>query len=295
MKTALLSITLLAILLAAPTQADRGSIPFNPKVKIYEPTQTAMIAWNGKEEILILVTDMRASDSTKVLEVLPLPSEPSVTEGDEKVFDKATSLINRKLQMQYARDIDRMVAKKGDVPQAGRITFHERIGAHDIAVAEVQDKDKFVDWVNDYLTAGDVADPEIPDDMESIVKDYLKENFKWFVFDIVDLDQTPKTNDAIQYRFKTDFLYYPLRITKTEEGRTTVKIFVLTKDLLLDFTGVDYDDVQLMHEPVTIGTREVMSLSEEINEMFHSDNELTFRIWQITGRLSRFDKDLIVK
>jgi hypothetical protein len=131
--------------------------------------------------------------------------------------------------------------------------------------------------------------------MESVVKDYIKDGFKWFVFDVVDLDQTPKTNDAIQYRFKTDFLYYPLRITKTEEGRTTVQIFVLTKDLLVDFTGVDYDDVLLVHEPVTIRTREVMSLSEEINEMFHGNNELTFRLWQITGRLSRFDKDLIVK
>jgi hypothetical protein len=35
--------------------ADRGSIPFRPNVKIFEPTQRALIAWNGEEEILLRI------------------------------------------------------------------------------------------------------------------------------------------------------------------------------------------------------------------------------------------------
>ena len=77
--------------------ADRGSVPFEPHVQIFEPNQRALIAWNGSEEILLLTTDLYASESTKILEVLPLPSEPVVEEGNIEVFRKATELINEKL------------------------------------------------------------------------------------------------------------------------------------------------------------------------------------------------------
>ena len=62
---------------AQPGFADRGSIPWGDwdlqnLPEIYEPAQNAIIAWNGKEEILVLTTDLRSSKPTKVLEVLPL-------------------------------------------------------------------------------------------------------------------------------------------------------------------------------------------------------------------------------
>lgn len=53
---------------------------------------------NGQEEILLLPTDLRASEATEVLEVIPLPSEPEVKKGDVEVFRRATTLINKKLR-----------------------------------------------------------------------------------------------------------------------------------------------------------------------------------------------------
>ena len=45
----------LGIVLAASTAlADRGSIPYKPGVRIFEPNQRAMIAWNGRQEILLI-------------------------------------------------------------------------------------------------------------------------------------------------------------------------------------------------------------------------------------------------
>ena len=64
-----------------PLYADKGSIPFNANVQIFEPNQRALIAWNGLEEILLLTTDLYASETTKILEVIPLPSEPEVEKG----------------------------------------------------------------------------------------------------------------------------------------------------------------------------------------------------------------------
>ena len=62
------------IVLSTICYADRGSIPFEREAKVFEPTQRALIAWDGKEEILLLSTDMSTSQPTKVLEILPLPS-----------------------------------------------------------------------------------------------------------------------------------------------------------------------------------------------------------------------------
>jgi hypothetical protein len=121
-----------------PVFADKGSIPFKPHVKVFEPNQRAMIAWSGEEEILILTTNQKASEPTKVFEVLPLPSEPVVTKGDIEIFKKATDLINTK------RKLKKMSMTKGkghksfsDEP-SGRITFHKVIGAHDVSVSDVK-------------------------------------------------------------------------------------------------------------------------------------------------------------
>ena len=127
-----------------PLYADKGSIPFNANVKIFEPNQRAMIAWNGYEEILLLTTDLHASESTNVLEVIPLPSEPVAKEGDIEIFHKATELINEHLQQQASLSRSRSKYK--------------------------------------------------------------------------GIEKELKTNEAIQYRFATPFLYYPLKITRSEEG-----------------------------------------------------------------------------
>jgi hypothetical protein len=39
-----------------PTQADRGAIPFQPELAIFESTQRALIARNGEDESLFCVT-----------------------------------------------------------------------------------------------------------------------------------------------------------------------------------------------------------------------------------------------
>ena len=121
-----------------------------------------MIAWNGTEEILLLTTDMKASDSTEVLEVLPLPAEPIVKKGDIEIFRKATKLINNKLIEQHRIISKRNGGKERISQPAGEITFHKKIGAHNISVAHVLDKDGFINWAEDYLDSLGVKNPVIP-------------------------------------------------------------------------------------------------------------------------------------
>ena len=290
---------LLVLLITFSTQliyADRGSIPFKPNVKIFEPIQRAMIAWDGKEEILLLSTDLKASESTKVLEVIPLPSEPIVKKGDVEVFRKATALINRKLRERQVMAFGKR--HKGPKPEgspAGEITFHKKIGVHDISVTHVLDDNGFVEWVEKYLKSVGVENPIIPEAMKSVVNEYLNEGFSWFVFDVVSLDEGPKTNEAIQYRFKTDFLFYPMKITRTEEGYTLVELLILTPKLLSNFSGIPVEEVKLLHKPVSINSKDLRGLNKEMDNLLRHRENMKLRVWQIRGKLSSFKKDLIVK
>lgn len=276
------------LILISGIYADKGSIPFNANITIFEPNQRAVIAWNEKEEILILTTDLHASDSTNVLEVIPLPSEPLVKKGDIEVFTRANKLINLKLQEVLK---GRSEAKES----AGEITFHEKIGAHDISVTRVLNKEKFIKWVQDYLKSAGVENPKIPEPMKEVIGEYLNENFTWFVFDVISLNKEIKTNEPIQYRFKTDFLYYPLKITKVENGSTSIDLIILTPKLLSNFIGIPISQVNLLHQPLSITADELNFISKDIDSLLGHQNNMKLRIWRIQGELSAFDNDLIVR
>jgi len=296
MRASIRFLGVLAVFAAASgSWGDRGMIVFRPGTIIFEPTQRAMIAWNGKEEILLLSTDLHASQASKVLEVLPVPNEPKVTKGDVEVFRKAVNLINEKLPRPAAgpgAGGRGMTEKSGP---GGEITFHEKIGAHDISVAHVLNAEGFVEWVNNYLHKAGVDNPVIPETLRASVQEYLKEQFAWFVFDVVELDEKPKTNEAIQYRFETDSLFYPLKISRTGRGETTVELLILTPRLLTQFPGIPIKQVELRHQPVSVTAKELQSLNEEMDALLGHRDDMKLRIWRIQGDIEKFDKDLIAR
>ena len=286
---------LLVIFNAQTLYADRGSIPFHPDVKIFKPKQRAMIAWNGNEEILLLSTDLRASAKTKVLEIIPLPAEPVVKRGDVEVFKKAIKLINQKLQERYDKTVQKEGQEKVTHSLAGEVTFHQSIGAHDIMVIHVLDMNSFIEWVEKYFRADEIENPEIPEAMKAVVNEYLKEGFSWFVFDVVSLDKEPKTNEAIQYRFATESLFYPLRITRTEEGETSIELLVFTPRLLRRFSGLSIEEIKFPYEAMSMSSKELRSLNEEMDDLLGNKESVKLRLWHIEGELSGFKKDLIVR
>lgn len=299
MKITLVGPVLLLFALAISTSADRGSIPINPVVDIYEPVQRAVIAFNGEEEILILSTDLRASDSTEVLEVIPLPSEPTVSEGDRYTFHYLLDLVNEGLIGKYGFPKHRggyNDAGEYNGSPGGEVTFHDTIGAHDITVTHALEPATFVGWVNSYLQSLGVENPEIPAELEAVIGDYLEEGYTWFVFDRVTLDRQTRSNDVIRYRFASDALYYPLKITRTETGRTQVQVFVISEDLMSDFEGIPMEDVRLRCDPVTISADRLFPFFPdlaEISTLFQPQDLLKLRIWEVEGDLSSFNGDLL--
>ena len=286
----------LLILLCAPRLfADGGLISLKRGVRMFKPNQRAMIAWNGSEEILLLSTDMKASEATQVLEVVPLPSEPKVKKGDVETFRRATTLINRKIPKSIPSTGRRGGGRAGGSRPAAEVTFHKKIGGHDISVAHVLSTDGFIAWIEEYLRSLHEQNPEITPEMKKIVDQYLSEKFTWFVFDVISLDEVLSTGEAVQYRFRTKSLYYPMRVTKTVSGSTVVDLLILTPKLLSDFSGIPSHEVGLRHEPVHITSAELRSLNPDMDALLGHRADMKLRIWRLQGKISSFDQDLIVQ
>ena len=301
MKRAAIVLALGVVLSTRMVWADCGSIPFKSWVSIFEPNQRAVIAYDGREEILLLSTDLRASEPTKVLEVIPFPTEPEVSEGDIGVFHAATELINRKLfPAKKWGGGGGMGGMGGGMlsgaapPPAGEVTFHEKIGAHDVNVIRVVDARRFVGWVEDYLKNAGVDNPSIPGPLKQVIGEYLDDGFQWFAFNVVELGSETVTKEAVQYRFGTRFLYYPLRITRAEKGNTVVRLLVLSPRLV-QMPNSPALRVRLVHRPVSITRSELRSLDEDLYHLLKNHSTLKLRTWEIKGPLSAFRRDVITR
>lgn len=291
---------MVVVFVCVRVEADGGFHAFNRAARIFEPNQRAIIAWNGWEEILLLSADIRASEKTQALRVVPFPSEPKVKEGDLDAFRQAVKIINRHIKVTYSSSsggggggFGGGGTTSGPTP-AGEVTFHDTIGGHDITVAKVNDGANFQSWVKDYLTRQGLPESQISEGFLKIVQTYLEDRYRWFVFDVVELGDKEQTLKPIQYRFNTHSLFYPLRISSTQEGSTWVDLTVISSQLLHRFSGLSRKHVRKAHQPFQINSAELKMISLDMGDLFREDQPTYLRIWYCTGMLSSFDKDLIV-
>jgi len=286
--------------------ADLGSIPWGyldsqdssiqsigTPPEIFEPAQNAVIAWNGREEILVLTTDLKASKPTKVLEVLPLPSEPVVTRGDSTIFAKFNDLILRELRNNWYSGKGRG-GSQADSDQAAEVTFHEKIGAHDISVVHVLDSGYFEQWINGYLKKQGAGPQKISPVLMATIEQYLLDGHHWFVFDVVELGLEVKSNDAIQYRFASDKFYYPMRISATDSGETNINLIALTEKGLSRYFGLPQEKIRQRHRILQLPAVKVAAVHEEMAKMF-SGNEISIQTLRIQGNLKAFDLDVLAR
>ena len=305
------------VALAASAGADCGSIPFSAvlrapgsisigigdllsakpdvtldplNVVVYEPGQRAIILWNGEEEILLLSTEIRTSQAVSILEVIPLPAEPEVTLGTFETFEKMQRLLVEKTMWKVASGAG--YAGIQAPKNAARITFHEQMGAHDIAVVEVLDKDHFVDWVKDFLTHKGADNPQVRPDFLRIIQNYLERDLNWFVFDTIQATDKVGSRQPIQYRFKTDFLYYPLEISSLETGRTNIDLLLVTGQKLSSYPVVRAS--MKRHDSFSVGLDELRAISPDWAS-FMGTPSVTLQQVRIKGNLRKMKTDFVAR
>jgi hypothetical protein len=320
-RTVLLSFAIgLAALALAPrsSRADCGSVPFyapavsdvrlitpqddgpqelefDPlKVTVFEPRQRAIILWNGEEETLLLSTDQRATRRSAVLEVIPMPDKPTISLGKFKSFEVAQSLLIQKSMWATAHPGTRAELIKAPTA-AGRITFQNQLGAHSLAVAEVLDASRFTEFVQGYLREN-YKTPEAPIRPEfiKIIQSYLDQGFKWFAFDVITLDTTNASREPIQYRFKSDKVFYPLRISSLEGGKTEADLLVFTGADPLRFEGLEKKHFKIT-PPLDVTAGEVAGMAREWDGFFGIKKTVRMTRWTIGGKSSDLLKDVQVK
>jgi len=284
-KIGLITVWMLLISLSfTVVSGDKGMVPFNPLIQIEENAQNAIIAWNGTEEVLILSTDVTSSESTLVLELLPLPSNPlEVKEGSFEFFTKLQEIANEKLKDYYwkGRGFSLSKAVANAAEDRVEITFQSKIGAHNITIVKVNNLTYFVEWANNFAKQNGFESINFSTDFQSCVEDYLNRDIKFFVFDVIEINKTKQSVNPIIYRFNTTYLYYPINITafsNVGEASTTSEIH-----LLLLTEGVMKEDVIFKFFPylssrdakINLKKEDLKEISSDVYNLFKEDVILT--------------------
>lgn len=271
--------------------ANCGSIPFVAGAQVYRPYQRAVAAFDGREQVLLLSTDLRADRHTKVLEVLTFPSKPIVSQGDEELFQKAAQLIDDRLaERQAGRRAPGRIGTGGRIPN-GSAAFHERIQVQGTSVVQIPDSQSFIAWVHDYLRKAGVDEPEIPLRLRSLVRDCVRDGFTWFVFNVIEVGPETAARPTLQYRFATHKLYYPLRIMGTESGNTTIRL-VLVSPRLVIMPDIRPRRAVLLHHPITVSRDDLSYLGGGLTDFFDRSPQ-QLRLWEIKGLLNSLRRDVL--
>lgn len=260
----LASVCLFAALafLSPSARADMGVFPMQPGISVYEPGQKAIIAWNDGKEIMILSTDANASQATKALRVLPLPSEPKIQTGSFSSFAIIQGLIDRQ------RPRHELPWSLGEAPPpAVEILFHEQIGAHDITVAKANDYAGFMEWARNFVGEAGFS---LPSRAEPVIEQYIEDDVRYFVFDIVDITEQESSIEPIVYEFETPVLYYPLVISTLIPGETKITLFLITGLYLAQWTWTESTVWPLSEVPIDFRLMpgELARIDTRIAELF---------------------------
>lgn len=305
-KVGLVSIILMLVLtLVAPVVCGDGGIIGPPQIYIYERAQNAIVAWNGTEEVLILSIDIDSSEPTKVLRVIPLPSNPiNVSEGSFDSFTKLQEIVNEKLldAWNYSRMKSGGYGEDALAPSSNvEVTFQDTIGAHNITIFHILNGTNFSDYATDFAVQAGLNDIIFSSKFQSMVEEYLDDDISHFVFDIIDTTEAEHSVSPIIYRFKTDFLFYPLKITAASDVGETyaeVNVFCIAKERIKEevfsdisfysnLGGYWYEDLT----NINLTEDELLEISPEIYDIFKGDPILMS--YQYYGKYSSLDEDII--
>jgi len=283
--------------------ADRGGIPIGRlDALIFESGQKAIIGWNGTEEILILSTDLHASETTMVLEILPLPSNPkTIMKADSKSFTMAHNIVKSHAPRVplYGLDLHQGGPIEMSIPSSVEITFHEKIGTHDIAVVKPRNVAEFASWIGNFLKNNNITQEASLQKFETIIRNYIFNGFNYFVLDIIELSTKQQSVEPIYYQFETSSLFYPLKISSLASGETKITLFLLTREaidelLCFPFKYAYYGSSSSIVNPTPVMFKiqkgEIRSIDESLSNLFGSN--AYFTVLQYSGSNTALIRDL---
>ena len=290
------SLALLAILVLfvfpSVIYADRGGFsPMKGVERVSESGQKAIIAWNGTHEILILSTDVSSSQESEVVELMPLPSNPTISRGEKQSFLKITELVNTYLAVTGPTYIFASSYSFGGggthVPRIA-ITFKEIIGIHYLTVVEAEEVHDLIWWLENFLVE-EGYNAKLPSNLEDLFSYYIQNGMNFFVIDMIKTNTATKTVDALVYEFRSPNLYYPLRVSTLFSGDTDISLFTITSNELNDKSIFGQKFVKKAQ--FQIKQEALAEISTNLTNLFSSNPYLCY--FKFKGTLESFDGDIL--
>jgi hypothetical protein len=270
-----------------------------------ESAQQAVIAWNGKsddsgEETLILTTNEKSQTGKNMamLSVLPLPGQPlSVDRASAKVFVQTKILLDKKIVEKRQRE----GKGSGGAGNFGAV-LTKKIGSHNIFVWELDNIQTFKEEVTAYVAEkyNNGATALITDEYLQTIKKYFDRGFRYFAFDLTEVRAENTTKEAIAYRFKSKFAYYPLAISAIGgTGAGLVDLIVMTPGQI-NLRGAFTKDKEqskisvLGNTSVNFTLDEVKKLDPKLAAVFGNLSEVTVRNFMTsTKNIGTYTDDFI--
>lgn len=286
------SMFIIPLLTMGSATADGGMISFH-EFSVYEPGQKAIIAWDGSEEIMILSVDVYSEKSTKALHMVPFPTLPEVELGTVESFKQIEQIMYTYERYgsdnSYGNDSEVVAPSGGNI----EIVFQEQIGAHDITAVEIKSPLDFTNWVKDFLEGKGITNRKLPNELDIVVGHYTEQYIRHFVFDVIDLQPNEKSVDPIIYKFKSNYLFFPLEISSIIEGSTEITLALITptnvpmnsnalRDLGFDR---DYDEI--------IAQTELNEVNKDIANMFEDKCRLS--LYEGYFELKDLEDDVVIR
>ncbi|MCD6562995.1 MAG: DUF2330 domain-containing protein [Thermoproteales archaeon] len=283
--------------------ADKGFISI-PPIPIREDWQMAIIAWNGKEEVMILSNvlypvNIKKSLNNSVLygiEILPLKNKPEIKGSGYESFYILEKIISREGLGYQTYGPPALFYKKGDRIE---VIYTKRIGPHYITVLNVNDFYSLTTWLKDYLISKGIFfnNESYLLKYSSIFKDYMDRGYNFFAIDVVILNMTDKNSymvpyivNPLLYKFSSKCIYYPLKISAMFTGETYIKLYLLTSERIRpeDIHSLGFE----IHYEKRINIKEISHIDYELINLFKGSSKIWLTALTYRGNISNFKKDI---
>ncbi|MDM8549864.1 DUF2330 domain-containing protein [Desulfobacterales bacterium HSG2] len=209
---------LVHIIVTGQVLAD-GCFVWDRGADLNEPSQKAVIWWDGTREVLLLQVRYEGP-AEDFAWIVPLPSKPEISavDADKSPFAEISLYTQKRIGWAY-RSIER-----------GGVTVLERriAGVYDIAVLSSADAGALGGWLNRNGFA-------FPASRTDVLEHYTR---KGWVYAAMRIDRKSLGKDEIselrtgelqpvRFSFPADEAVYPLRISSVNAGETEIQLYVL--------------------------------------------------------------------
>lgn len=207
------------LLLVINVQADGGYFPPYPE-PMYEPTQEAVILFNGYRETLIIKPSF-AGETNEFAWVVPVPAYPTVEEAETELFRE----LQRLTRPQYtgSRSFGGVMMAATSAEGDPGIFLHERkqVGIYDTVIMSGYNEENFLWWFQKEGFA-------VPDNAKPIIREYMNKNWIFVVMKI-NTEEYEGEIHPVEFKFDSPEPIYPLKISSVNKGASEIHLYAFTE------------------------------------------------------------------